>query len=60
MDNRPVNLVLLTLFPATQNGRYVSFLAAALATLNDPALMSELVQCETPGAIHDVLMRTAG
>ncbi|OQC23836.1 MAG: High-affinity Na(+)/H(+) antiporter NhaS3 [Verrucomicrobia bacterium ADurb.Bin070] len=60
MDNRPVNLVLLTLFPASQNGRYVSFLAAALATLNDPALMSELVQCETPGAIHDVLMRTAG
>ena len=57
MDNLPVHLVLLTLFPASQNGRYVSFLAAVLATLNKPELMSALLRQASAAAIHETLVQ---
>jgi mannitol/fructose-specific phosphotransferase system IIA component (Ntr-type) len=58
MDNQPVHLVLLTLFPTTQNGLYVSFLAAALATLNNPDLVTDLLRRDSAEAIHMALARS--
>jgi mannitol/fructose-specific phosphotransferase system IIA component (Ntr-type) len=58
MDNQPVHLVLLTLFPTTQNGLYVSFLAAALATLNNPDLVTALLRRDSAEAIHMALARS--
>jgi Kef-type K+ transport system membrane component KefB/mannitol/fructose-specific phosphotransferase system IIA component (Ntr-type) len=56
-EGKPAHLILLTLFPASQNGPYMSFLASALATLNDTQLAVALRKADSSEAIHTAIAR---
>jgi Kef-type K+ transport system membrane component KefB/mannitol/fructose-specific phosphotransferase system IIA component (Ntr-type) len=58
LDGKPAHLILLTLFPSAQNGPYMSFLASALAMLNDTKLADVLRKAESAEAIHAAIARS--
>jgi mannitol/fructose-specific phosphotransferase system IIA component (Ntr-type) len=54
MDNKPVKLVFLILFPEEEVGAQLSFLARLSRLLKDEILREELLKCNSSQSVFDV------